>query len=111
LAFEAGRTDLLCEYLNSVYFGRSYVGVAAAARGYFRCTALDLSRAQSLFLAERIALPNSFRLPRIRNIVRRKAIRRMLGADIMELPLTYAMAFGDDAGGKVRQLMEELGQT
>jgi membrane peptidoglycan carboxypeptidase len=70
----APKTSILAEYINTVYWGRSYYGIDDAAKGYFNACRRSLSCAQSFFLAERIALPNQLSLPRIRNLLRRPAV-------------------------------------
>ena len=48
--------DILEFYLNNVYFGNGYYGIEAAAQGYFRKDAVDLSTSQIAFLC---GLPNA----------------------------------------------------
>jgi membrane peptidoglycan carboxypeptidase len=68
------KTRTIREYLESVYWGRNYWGIDAAAQGYFSKTRSTLSCAESFFLAERIASPNRVSPPRIVNILRRRPI-------------------------------------
>ncbi len=48
--------EILEFYLNNVYFGNGYYGIEAAAQGYFRKDAVDLSTSQIAFLC---GLPNA----------------------------------------------------
>ncbi len=66
---------ILQEYVNTVYWGRSYHGLDRAAEGYFRVPRSALSISQSFFLAERIAAPNRFSIKRISNLLSRKPIQ------------------------------------
>lgn len=88
------KVGLLCEYLETVYFGRDAYGATDAARMYFSKPATALTRAESFFLAERIALPNAVRRGRIRNLLFRDAIRALLWPSLARLPQVYGMTFG-----------------
>src|SRR5918994_1533370 len=46
------KSQILEEYLNTVYFGEGYYGVEAASRGYFGKTARDLNPPEAALLAE-----------------------------------------------------------
>lgn len=72
------KAALLKEYINNVYWGRSYYGLDAAARGYFGTVRQSLSPAESFFLAERLANPNRVSIPRILNLLRRTPISSSL---------------------------------
>ena len=108
LTIRMGRQSLLCDYLNEVYLGRKFFGIEAAARGYFGCCGSDISRAQALFLAERIALPNAFRPERISNMLRRPLVRGCLGANLSELPPVYEFVFGSSARYVVADIVGNL---
>jgi membrane peptidoglycan carboxypeptidase len=69
---------ILREYLEEVYWGRDFRGIAAAAYGYFDLPPKALDVEQSFILAERLACPNRVPGSRIRVILSRRAIRRIL---------------------------------
>lgn len=101
------KEDILIEYLNRVYLGKSCYGVKAAALSYFGCTEF-LTPAQSLFIADRIALPNQWRYGRLINILRRPSVCDVLSQDICELPKIYGMNFGKQAEAAVRNILKVL---
>ena len=51
LEYSLTKTEILEMYLNTVYFGGSYYGLAAASKGYFNVEPRDLSVAQASLLA------------------------------------------------------------
>jgi penicillin-binding protein 1A len=53
------KSQILEEYLNTVYFGEGYYGVEAAARGYFGTTAEDLALPEAALLAALIRSPSN----------------------------------------------------
>ena len=90
------KADILDQYLETVYWGRSYYGVDAAARGYFNSKRSELSVAQSFFLVERLAKPNSVSLRRIESLLQRPSIAlqfAMNATAIDELETLYAKHF------------------
>jgi len=94
------RGRLLAEYVNSLYWGRSYYGLDRAAEGYFGRTRCSLTPAQSFFLAERIATPNAVSVSRITNLIRRTAIRKSLlqrDTSIQEVIHLYEKVYGAEA--------------
>jgi membrane peptidoglycan carboxypeptidase len=96
---------LLREYVDRVYWGQSLYGLDEAAHGYFNIGRLELSPAQSFFLAERIAMPNRCSEMRILNLIRRPAIRNVLaryGATAKDVETLYARIY--DFGGEMWQL-------
>jgi hypothetical protein len=87
--------DILREYLQTVYCGRSYYGLHSAAWGYFRRKLPGLTVAQSFFLVERIASPNVVRLGRVLALLSRKRIATCFApADWPELIGLYDQRFG-----------------
>jgi membrane peptidoglycan carboxypeptidase len=54
------KNEILCKYLNTIYFGRGAYGIAAAAQAYFGVTPNQLSLAQSALLAAVIRSPWGF---------------------------------------------------
>lgn len=50
------KNQILEYYLNNIYFANGYYGIEAASRGYFNCSATDLSLSQIAFIC---AIPNS----------------------------------------------------
>ena len=53
------KTQILEEYLNTVYFGEGYYGVEAASRGYFGKPAQDLQPAEAALLAALVRSPSN----------------------------------------------------
>lgn len=80
LAEETRRSkfDILKEYLSTVYWGLSYHGIDEAASGYFRTTRERLTVAQSFFLVERLASPDSVLPGRIQSLLQWKSISEIL---------------------------------
>jgi membrane peptidoglycan carboxypeptidase len=72
------KAGLLEEYLQNVYWGRGYIGVGAAAKGYLGKEIEDLSVEESVFLAERLACPNGFSTKRVEILLGRPAIRQCI---------------------------------
>ena len=102
------KVSLLTEYIETVYWGRSYFGLDRATEGYFGGNRTSLSVAQSFFLAERIAAPNRVSTRRIANLLRRVAIKMNIernGATIEEVAKVYQQVYGN--GGSVWQLLEK----
>lgn len=84
-------------YLGTVYWGRTYCGIDAAAIGYFNTTRDQLTVAQSFFLAERLASPNVMIMGRVKALLSRSSILRLLsedGAAWAELAAIYDEHFG-----------------
>ena len=102
------RASILKEYVETVYWGRSYHGLDRAVEGYFCRDRTSLSVAQSFFLAERIAAPNRVSAKRISNLLERVPIRMNIvrnGATIAEVLKVYQQVYGD--GGDAWQLLEK----
>ncbi|HEX6975502.1 MAG TPA: PBP1A family penicillin-binding protein [Vicinamibacterales bacterium] len=53
------KTEILEEYLNTVYFGDGYYGVEAASRGYFGKSASQLAPAEAALLAALVRSPST----------------------------------------------------
>src|SRR5688500_4422831 len=53
------KSQILEEYLNTVYFGEGYYGVEAASRGYFGKAAQDLQPAEAALLAALVRSPSN----------------------------------------------------
>ena len=53
------KSEILQEYLNTVYFGEGYYGVEAAARGYFAKPAAELDTAEAALLAALVRSPST----------------------------------------------------
>lgn len=94
--FAMSKGEILRRYLEGVYWGRSYYGVDSAASGYFGTRRNALTVAQSFFLADRIARPNSVSLRRIRVLMDRPQIRAFFlnSIDLGELITIYNKRFG-----------------
>jgi membrane peptidoglycan carboxypeptidase len=102
------RASILEEYVETVYWGRSYHGLDKAVEGYFGGSRASLSVAQSFFLAERIAAPNRISVQRISNLLRRVPIKKNLarnGVTIEDVSRVYEGVYGN--GGKVWQFLEK----
>lgn len=56
IEMQKSKYEILSEYLNTVYWGKSYYGLDAASWGYFKNKRDNLTIAQSFFLAERLAI-------------------------------------------------------
>ena len=108
LAVSAFRSKqaILREYVDTVYWGKSYYGLDEAAKGYFNKARTALSPAQSFFLAERLATPNRVSMQRIWNLLNRNPIILTLHrnsaalADVVEV---YDKIF--DCGGELCQVL------
>lgn len=72
---------ILCEYLQSVYWGRNFYGIDEAARGYLGKLRQDLSVEESFFLIERLCSPNRGSSQRVEVILRRAPIVAILTAN------------------------------
>ena len=91
------KREILKEYLNTIYWGRSYFGIDNAAKGYFNRTRQSLSVAESFFLAERLAAPNRISLGRISHLLRRSPIEATLcchGCTAGEVLRLYRYVYG-----------------
>jgi membrane peptidoglycan carboxypeptidase len=91
------KVQILSDYLSAVYWGRSYYGIDAAAKGYFGTAREHLNSAQGFFLAERLARPNSVSIARVRSLLQRPLISEPFRSDIAriaELARIYEMRFG-----------------
>lgn len=100
------KAAILGEYINTVYWGRSYHGLDRAAAGYFNVARYSLSIVQSFFLAERLAAPNRISVPRICNLLKRTPIRLSLkrnGATLGDVAEVYERVYG--YGGEMWQLL------
>jgi membrane peptidoglycan carboxypeptidase len=95
------KISILKEYVETVYWGRSYHGLDSAASGYFGADRGSLSVAQSFFLAERIAAPNRISPKRISNLLRREPIRMQLvrnGETLAGVSRVYEQVYGHGSG-------------
>jgi membrane peptidoglycan carboxypeptidase len=103
LAEETRRSkrEILREYLNTIYWGRSYYGIEAAASGYFGTTKENLTIAQSFFLVERLASPNIVIIDRVAALLKRSSILALFSQDAVawgELVFIYHdyFRYGDE---------------
>jgi hypothetical protein len=106
---ERGRTklEILRDYIDSVYWGKSYYGINAASRGYFQVSPMDLSVAQSFFLVERLARPNSLSTMRVCHLLNRTPIYSAITEEesaLRELLAIYDHFFG--VGDKIWHFLE-----
>jgi len=100
------KSALLSEYVNTVYWGRSYHGLDQAAKGYFNATRSSLDAAQSFFLAERIAAPNAISPQRILNLIERGPVRNSLEqgrATVFDVAVLYRRVYG--RGGSIWSIL------
>lgn len=91
------KSMVLREYLDSVYFGKSYYGLRHASIGYCGRLPSDLCIAESFFLAERIGKPNAVAVRRVAMLVARKSIMTLFRTDpnlIRDLSAHYERHFG-----------------
>jgi len=96
------RVSVLKEYIETVYWGRSYHGLDRAVEGYFGGSRSSLSVAQSFFLAERIAAPNRVSAKRIVNLLERGPIKTNIernGATTAEVLKVYEQVYGNGGDG------------
>lgn len=75
------KLEILEEYLRTAYWGYSYYGIDEATFGYFGTTRKRLTIAQSFFLVERLASPNSIPLGRIQSLLQQNAISEVFLQD------------------------------
>lgn len=102
---KVSKEELLTKYLEKVYFGRSYYGIYSAAENYFGTSVSNLNKAESFFLAERIALPNIFRKDRVIRMLNRPEIKKMFSKkDLKELQRIYCEVFNIDV-----EILKEVG--
>jgi penicillin-binding protein 1A len=80
-SFRVSKETLLSEYLNTVYWGKSFYGIDEACQGYFSIERQQLSLAQSFFLAERIACPNILIPYRVNVLLARPPIQHIINQD------------------------------
>lgn len=93
------KVDILAEYVNNVYVGRSHWGLNHAAFGYFNVSLNEINPAQAFFLAERIGSPNSIRPGRLLNLMARVAIRDYFArysTDEISVIEVYRSVYGDN---------------
>lgn len=57
------KNEIIESYLNTVYFGKTYYGIASAANGYFNKNATELTLSESAALAAIIRAPNYYTNP------------------------------------------------
>lgn len=91
------KSGVLKEYLDSIYFGKSYYGLKQAAKGYCGQNPSDLNIAESFFLVERIAMPNKISIARIAILAERRPIATILKNDrcvVRKLSELYEQHFG-----------------
>ena len=77
----SSKREILSEYLDTIYWGRLYYGIDAAASGYFRTDRDKITVAQGFFLAERLASPNMLSIGRVQTLLQRASIAEMFAQD------------------------------
>ena len=82
---KSSKVSILGDYLTNVYWGRNYSGLDAATVGYFNNSRNSLTVAQSLFLATRIASPNTRSERRMKIILLRPAVQNLMIRDKLSL--------------------------
>jgi membrane peptidoglycan carboxypeptidase len=106
----SSKVDILTEYVNNVYVGRSHWGLDQAAFGYFNVPLNEISPAQAFFLAERIGSPNSIRPGRLLNLMARVAIRDYFArysTDAMSVIEVYRSVYGESQRDSVNSIEDE----
>jgi len=68
------KKDVLCRYLNTIYFGRGRWGIEAAARGYYGKHASELTTAEAASLVAITRNPSIYDIGTDKNVSRRKTI-------------------------------------
>ena len=67
---QISKDEILSNYMNTVYYGRSAYGIEAASQAYFGVPAKDLTVAQGAMLAALLQSPTGCRRPRIPKVCR-----------------------------------------
>jgi membrane peptidoglycan carboxypeptidase len=75
------KNAILSEYLQSVYWGKSFQGIDEAAHGYLGKIRQELSVEESFFLIERLCSPNRRSSQHVEVILRRTPIVAILTAN------------------------------
>lgn len=75
---ELQKSEIIAEYVDTVYWGRRMYGLKAAARYYFGKHPLTLKIEESFFLIERLASPNRMRRTRLEALTARVVIQQSL---------------------------------
>jgi membrane peptidoglycan carboxypeptidase len=81
ITFRLSKETILSEYLQGVYWGKSFQGIDEAAQGYLGKVRQDLSVEESFFLIERLCSPNRRSSRRVEAILRRAPIVDILTAN------------------------------
>lgn len=68
------KKDILCRYLNTIYFGRGMWGIEAAARGYYNKHASELTTAEAASLVAITRNPSIYDISEEKNASRRRTI-------------------------------------
>lgn len=55
-----GKDEILEKYLNAIYFGNGFYGIAEASQGYFQKSPYELNIAESAILAGTVKSPNNY---------------------------------------------------
>lgn len=55
-----GKEEILEKYLNAIYFGNGFYGIAEAAQGYFQKSPYELNISESAILAGIVKSPNNY---------------------------------------------------
>lgn len=97
----SNKQAILSEYLNKVYWGRSYYGLAAAAEGYFASGVPQLTIAQSFFLVERLATPNLMFAERVIELLTRPSVWSLFVSDASRLDELMSLYDVQFQGGEV----------
>jgi membrane peptidoglycan carboxypeptidase len=125
------KEQILEFYLNTVYFGRGAYGIEAAAQAYFGSSALNLTVAQAIVLADLIASPGDGEFdPTVNAANAQRRFEQVSGAMVRAGALAQSIAnglrlpevneydpglFESDldlpTGLVVQQVLAELGQT
>lgn len=102
------KATVLRNYLDSIYFGKSFYGLRQAALGYCGRLPRDLGIVDSFFLVERIAMPNRVSVRRVEMLVSRTPIAALFRAErhvMTELPAYYERHF--ECGERIARCLEK----
>ena len=81
-SLRSSKSAILRRYLNAMYWGQQIYGIDAAARWYCDTDRQNLTAAQSFFLVDRIAAPNSAFPGRISELLSRPTIAQALASGL-----------------------------
>lgn len=116
---EQSKSEILENYLNTIYFGRSSYGIETAAQTYFGVTAKDLSLEQSALLAAIIPAPSAWdpavdpataqiRFDRVIRLMAEDGWITAAEANAATMPTTLDVNAGDSMSGTNGYLLQAV---